>query len=361
VVEDHHCAAGLSFSAADLAEARRFNRMLMYAPRFRAPNPPGRAFIQAMIEATMHTRHAFRLHGVPGLRIETRTVTTSWGPTALRILRHGSGEAGVYLDYHGGGWCIGTASMDDPVNGRIARDCNLTVVSVDYELMPRRRLADVIAQCQAAADWVADNALSLGAGDAIVIGGESAGAHLAAMAGLHLRRREDFSRVKGLVLFYGAFDLGGTDSARNAPDHALVLHGPSLRRGGEALLPGLSEAERRDPSLSPAWCELSGMPPALMLCGTLDPLVDDTRLMAERWRAAGGEAELVLVPEAPHAFNRFNTRMATRTNAFVRNWINERVVSAASNASSLMETRTRSTKDDRAEAVAAPRRSGSQL
>jgi len=312
---------GLAFPDSEVTEARRFNRVLMWSPRFRAPNPPGRSMIQAMMRASQ----SFIPHGVAGVRVRTLTAETSAGPVGLRVLSHGDARRGVYLDYHGGGWCIGNAAMDDPLNARIARDCGLVAVSVDYTLMPRATLQQVIGQARAAADWVADNAATeFGASD-IVAGGESAGAHLAAHAVLHLRKRPDFARVKGAVLFYGAFDLGGTERARNAPAHSLVLHGPSLRKGGEALLPGLTPEQRQSPDLSPAYADLSGLPPALMLCGTEDPLLDDTKLLAERWRAANGNVTVEIVPEAPHAFNRFRTRMADRTNAHVRHWISEQM------------------------------------
>lgn len=315
----------LKFTPAEVVEAQRFNRVLMWAPRFRAPNPPGRTAIQAMMRASQ----SFIPHGVPGVRIRTLAADTAAGPVSLRIMTHGEAPRGVYLDFHGGGWCIGNAAMDDPLNARIARDCGLAVVSVDYTLMPRLPLKGVIEQCRAAASWVFENCeREFGAAD-IVAGGESAGAHLAAHAILHLRERPGFERVRGAVLFYGAFDLGGTERSRNAPADALVLHGPSLRKGGEALLPGLTPEERRDPDISPAYADLSGLPPALMLCGTHDPLLDDTLLLAERWQAASGNASVEIAPEAPHAFNRFRTRMAERTNVFVREWVNERMAAVS--------------------------------
>ena len=66
---------------------------------------------------------------------------------------------------------------------------------------------------------------------------------------------------------------------------------------------------------------LDGLPPALLLCGTIDPLIDDSRLMAERWR----NAQLILIPEGPHAFNHLPTAVARKTNAFVRSWLDERL------------------------------------
>ncbi|MEQ1779985.1 MAG: alpha/beta hydrolase, partial [Hyphomonadaceae bacterium] len=91
------------------------------------------------------------------------------------------------------------------------------------------------------------------------------------------------------------------------------------------LLPDRDDAGRRAPDVSPLYADLSKLPPALLLCGTIDPLIDDSRLMAERWTAASGNARLIVVPEGPHAFNRLPTELASRTNRFVRDWLQRRL------------------------------------
>jgi acetyl esterase/lipase len=47
------------------------------------------------------------------------------------------------------------------------------------------------------------------------------------------------------------------------------------------------------------------LPPALFLCGTDDPLLDDTLLMSMKWMIAGGEAVVKIYPGAPHGFTVF--------------------------------------------------------
>ncbi len=306
------------FSATEIAEAQRVNRWLRYSPRFRAPTRIGRAMIQAMLRTS-----AFAPHGVRGVSVSTRRIEWKGHSASLRILKPVGPVRGVYVDYHGGGWAIGTASMDDRVNARIARDCGLVVVSVDYQTLPDVDLPGMIAQCAAAADWAFEHAeAEFGASD-MFIGGESAGAHLAACSILCLKERKDFARLKGAVLFYGPYDLSCTPSVRTATRHTLVLDGPAMTGGIAKLLPERNEEERRAPDVSPLYADLRGLAPVLLLCGTIDPLIDDSRLMLERWRAANGNAQLLIVPEAPHAFNRLTTRIAFRTNAFVRAWIGE--------------------------------------
>lgn len=310
------------FTPAEMEQVRRMNQRLHWAPRFRAPTPLGRIMIQTMLGAG-----AYAPTGVRGVRISTRRINWNGHSISLRILRPASGESrGVYIDYHGGGWAIGKASMDDQVNARIARDCNLTVVSVDYTTLPDITFENQIAQAGAAADWIFTHAEAEFGTHDFFMGGESAGAHLAACTLLRLRdTRADFARLRGVVLFYGPYDLACTPTVRNAPRATLVLDGPAMMAGLAKLLPDRDEAGRRAPDVSPLYAYLSRLPPALLLCGTIDPLIDDSRLMAERWKAASGNAHLIVVPEGPHAFNRLPTAAAAKTNRFVRDWLQSRL------------------------------------
>ncbi len=309
-------------SEADLAEVRRMNRNLRWAPRFRAPTPLGRLMIQTMLGA-----QAILPVGLHGTRVVTKRITHNGYAVSLRILRPAQGEVrGVHIDYHGGGWAIGTAAMDDLINADIVRETGIAVVSVDYTTLPDIAFLDQITQAHAAADWVFEHAeAEFGARD-LFIGGQSAGAHLAACSLIRLRdRRADFARLKGAVLFFGPYDLSATPSVRNAPRDTLVLDGPAMMPGIARLLPDRDEAGRRAPDVSPLHADLARLPPALFLCGTIDPLLDDSKLMAERWQAASGNARLIIVPESPHAFNRLPTRLAATTNRWVRDWLVRRL------------------------------------
>ncbi|WP_074064009.1 alpha/beta hydrolase fold domain-containing protein [Rhizobium etli] len=50
--------------------------------------------------------------------------------------------------------------------------------------------------------------------------------------------------------------------------------------------------------------DLAGLPPSLMIAGALDPIVDDSTGMSERWANQNGNSRCIVVPEAPHGFNR---------------------------------------------------------
>ena len=66
------------------------------------------------------------------------------------------------------------------------------------------------------------------------------------------------------------------------------------------------------------------MPPALFIAGSLDPILDDSRSMYEQWRQTG-QADILIVPEGPHGFERLPTRLAEKTRNFVYEWINRRI------------------------------------
>jgi acetyl esterase/lipase len=65
-----------------------------------------------------------------------------------------------------------------------------------------------------------------------------------------------------------------------------------------AYLPSTSESDRRKPDISPFYANLRELrcPPAIFTCGTLDPLLDDSVLMATKWTMSGADAVLKLYP-----------------------------------------------------------------
>ena len=97
------------------------------------------------------------------------------------------------------------------------------------------------------------------------------GGHLAALTALELRRTGQLDALLGCVFVYGAFDLTGTPSVRNAGPDTLLLNGPTMAADLARLTPGLDEDRRKQPDISPLYADLTGMPPALFIAGEIDP------------------------------------------------------------------------------------------
>lgn len=200
------------------------------------------------------------------------------------------------------------------------------MVSIDYRLALNNPVSALIDDCEAAALWTIEHALEELGMARIVVKGSSAGAHLAAAMLLRLRDRGLATRyVAGTMLFFGLYDFAGTPMVRSAGPETLILLGPTVRATLCKLTPDMTEEERRDPAVSPVYADLSNLPPALFVVGTKDMLLEDSERMAARWQEASGNAELLIAPESPHAFNRMNTGVAKKVARYVEGWIVDRV------------------------------------
>jgi acetyl esterase/lipase len=245
------------------------------------------------------------------------------GNVPVRIIRPKGQSKGVVLDFHGGGWVIGNAQMNDNFNIAIVNTCQVTVVSVDYRLAVSTPLEGLLEDCLNATCGVLSDAEF--AGLPVVVVGESAGGHLAAATLLALKQwPELLQRISAALLYYGVYDLTGTPSVRSAPADTLVLDGPGMVEALRLLTPELSDEQRRQSPLSPLYGDFSGFPPALLFAGELDPLRDDTLDIAKRW-AQSAPVEMYLLPSSPHGFIHFPTAIAQGVLAYSRQWISARV------------------------------------
>ncbi|MGF1500570.1 MAG: alpha/beta hydrolase [Paracoccaceae bacterium] len=204
----------------------------------------------------------------------------------------------TYMHLHGGGWTFNAPEQYDRANARIATGAATRVVSVEYRLGPEHRWPACGEDALAAAIWVLDSFPG-----PVAIGGESAGAHLALVTLMRLRGHTDFHRIHGATLLYGMYDLRGTPSLRNWGTRYLVLNTPVVDWFVGNLM---GDGDRGDPSASPLLGDLSGLPPVLIIVGTADPLLDDSLFLEARLRAAGGRADLMVVPGGVHAFDQFD-------------------------------------------------------
>lgn len=237
----------------------------------------------------------------PSARAEDRTIDGPTGPLRLRTFPHDNPQA-VLLHIHGGGWIAGEPESLDLLHEVLVDTLDIAVVSVDYRLAPEHPYPAGPDDCETAACWLVEHAAQEYGSDRLLISGESAGAHLAAVTLLRMKNKHDSAdRFLGANLVFGAYDLSRTPSQRGAG----LTPGTDILEGTEfpldCFLPGLSEEQRRDPDISPLYADVRGLPRALFSVGTNDHLLDDTLFMAARWEIAGNETELLVYPETPHA------------------------------------------------------------
>lgn len=301
----------------ELAQVRAFNRKLAWLPRFKIRNRLTPRLIQALLRCSQIG--GSRVLRKFGLTAERKLIDN----VPVRIIRPKGPAKGVVLDFHGGGWVIGNAQMDDNFNAAIVDSCQVTVVSVDYRLAVSTPIEGLLEDCLNATRWLLQEPEF--AGLPVVVVGESAGGHLAAATLLALQQWPDLlQRISGALLYYGVYDLTGTSSVRNAPADTLVLDGPGMVEALRLLTPDLTDEQRRQPPLSPLYGDFAGFPPALLFAGELDPLRDDTLNIAKRW-AQSAPVEMYMLPSSPHGFIHFPTAIAQGALAYSRKWISARV------------------------------------
>ncbi|SCX72540.1 alpha/beta hydrolase [Variovorax sp. EL159] len=244
------------------------------------------------------------------LRAEDRFIDGPGGPLLLRQIFPPAGTAvrGVYLHFHGGGFCLGSARGQDGMLESIARHAGVVAISVDYRLAPEHPLPAAAADGEAAAWWLVRNARETYGTDRIVIGGESAGAALSTFCALRLRDRHGYTALAGLNLSQGGYDLSLTPSMRQGHD-TLILNLPTFK---VHLSRFLTNFEPDDPVVSPLYADLRFLPPALFTIGTADPLLDDNLFMYMKWVAAGNTGELAVYPGGIHGFTFLSTQLSRR-------------------------------------------------
>lgn len=305
------------FEDSDVRRARRLNRVLAYLPRYHTGRRLNARIINGVVKLAgillPKPRHRDVTLDIVTLRVDDREIP-------IRLLRPQGPVAALYLHFHGGAWVLGNSQLDDGWNAEIARSGNFAIASGDFHLAVDDDLERTIRDAVALTEWALDRLPEFGTGR-LVVEGESSGAQLAACALLKVAKKRPLDKVAGFVSFCGAFDMSGSRSLVNAR-RSLIIDPASAVHNLERLT---KRSRATTPEVSPIFADLTGMPPALFIAGALDPILDDSRRIHDVWQRQAGHADLLVVPEAPHGFERLPTRLAAKARDFLCEWIKERL------------------------------------
>ncbi len=235
-------------------------------------------------------------------RIENRTIAGPHGPIPLRIYVPvaGSGDLGVLVYFHGGGWVVGDLEAVDALARTLANRSGCIVVSVDYRLAPEHRFPVPFDDAYAATAWVAGHAADIGADPSrVAVGGDSAGGNLAAAVTLAARDRGG-PRLVGQVLIYPV-----TDRDFSQPSYAAFGDGYFLTTRAMQWFwqHYVSEDEATNSYASPLRAaHLRDLPPAVVIIAGYDPLRDEGEAYARRLQADGVAVDLHVYAGMLHGF-----------------------------------------------------------
>ena len=212
-----------------------------------------------------------------------------------------------------GGFMQGSLASWDAMLRELVRQSGVAALSVDYRLSPEQRFPVAFEEMVAMVRLAAREGAGFGVDPArLAVGGDSAGANLALAAAL--ASRDAGQREVGfMLLIYGCFS---TDT-----------ESPSWQRFGQGA--GLSQTQMRwiwetylerpeqqdDWRAAPILGNLAGLPPAHLIVGNLDPLLDDSHRLAARLKEAGVPHELTVYEGINHGFIRYGRLIATARRA----------------------------------------------
>lgn len=207
---------------------------------------------------------------------------------------------------HGGGYVLGHPDADDALCEQFVLNVNCLVASVDYRLAPEHPYPAAIEDCYAALKWMVDNAKKLKIdSSAIAIAGASAGGGLTAALALLARDRGEPEIAFQMPLYPMIDDRNITPSSYeiNKDNFPTVWH-REINQVAWNMYLGNNTSGDISPYAAPARAEdLSGLPPAYICVGQLDPFRDETIEYVTRLTQAGVPVEFHLYPGCFHGFD----------------------------------------------------------
>ena len=210
--------------------------------------------------------------------------------------------------FHGGGWVQGSTRMYDPLCTHLAAELDAIVVSVDYRMAPEHVAPTAAHDCIDVTRWLVESGESDHDRSRIAVCGDSAGGNLAAVVAQELRdlRVDGAPAIRHQALIYPATDM--TLSSPSIAEHA---HAPILTEANILafrrlyLGDGPDARAETDPLVSPLHGDVTGVAPALVQTGELDPIRDDGLRYADALRAAGVAVHSTMYVGLPHGFASF--------------------------------------------------------
>jgi acetyl esterase len=266
-------------------------------------------------------------HGpVPVATIEERRIEGHAEVPPVRLYRPAGSPAMTLIHFHGGGWALGDLDTCDHTVRQLCHRLDALVVSCTYRLAPEHPFPAAYDDAVAIARWVLTHIEELG-GDAqrVMIVGDSAGGNLAAAVTLALRDEARLAikaqvrllpQLRAQLLLYPGVDV--RDSARLTASY-LADRDPSLRTAmvAECIAAYVAPEQRGDWRASPlAAGDLSGLPPAMVVVLSVDPLRDQGVSYAARLQEAGVACELIEFPHLTHGFFHIGALVPAAAKAF---------------------------------------------
>lgn len=253
----------------------------------------------AKIETTAQRRDSFaKLMAMaerPGPSVPVADIVL--GDRPARIYRDVEGQCPALLFLHGGGLVAGSLETHDSLCRRLAAAGRFAVISLDYRLAPENRFPAALQDADAALRALTASGEVLNIDPRrIAIGGDSAGALLAALVSSHTT-----VPLKAQLLLCPVVDLAFTGGSRAALAQGFLIDADIIARDvADCLGTGKATTELPSPLRLPT---VKGSPPSVIDVAECDPLCDEGLALAERLKEQGVAVYLVQHEGMVHGFH----------------------------------------------------------
>jgi acetyl esterase len=234
-------------------------------------------------------------------KVTTRHVPGPAGPIEVRVY---TPTPDVRLPglifFHGGGFVLGTLDSSDRACRELAYLAGRVVVSVDYRLAPEHPFPAAVDDAYAATKDVVEHAYEFGIDAShVAVGGESAGANLAAVTALRSRERGG-PPLSFQLLIYPQVDFADDSMSMREFAAGHFITSELLAYFESHYL--RSAQERGHPDVSPLKADLRGLPTAFVQTAECDPLRDQGEAYAKKLEQAGVPVRLKRYEGMIHPF-----------------------------------------------------------
>ncbi len=236
------------------------------------------------------------------------------GQVPCRLYLPDDAERPPLLIYaHGGGFMQGSIPSWDAMLRELVRQSGVAALSVDYKLSPEHRFPKAFEEMVAVTRLAAREGAGLGIDpDRLAVGGDSAGGNLALAAALALRD-EGVRALRFMLLIYGVYSADSDSPSWRRFGQGAGLSQTQMRWIWETYLE--NPEQRKDWRAAPITGKLAGLPPAHLIVGGLDPLIDDSHRLAAALSDAGVPCALTVYAGINHGFIRYGRLIATARRA----------------------------------------------
>ena len=249
-------------------------------------------------------RADFAANALPPTEAATITAVDANGVPGEWITVPGSDPNRRLLYVHGGGYVIGSTATHRRLCEDIAAASGCSILNLDYRLAPEHPFPAAVDDAIAGLQFMQENGPDgPGAAQSTFVAGDSAGGGLT-LATLLAARERGVAMPNAAIGISAWTDMAVTgESITTRADADPLITDAAMIKLMAAAYVGGGNAE--DPLASPVYADYAGLPPLLLQVGDAEVLLDDTRRVTERARAAGVDVTEEVWDEMFHVWHAF--------------------------------------------------------